>query len=243
MSTKGKRPKDTQQRAKAALRWLPTPVKERGKQLKATGQRFASGVVSSQLSALVMVNGTDKGRNGYVPFYEWHLRSIRHRELMILEIGVLNGASLRVWQAYFPKSTVLGIDINPKEIKGSRIHFRRGSQDDPVFLSEVADEFGPFDIVIDDGSHIGRHIIVSFDCLFPHVVPGGWYVIEDIGTAYWREYEGGPVGMEGTAVTMVKGLADSVFRRDVREGALPDAKISEMHLYPAIAFLRKAEHV
>jgi hypothetical protein len=203
--------------------------------------RLVGGLVSARLPLLGSLNGTDKGFCGYLPFYQYHLRGVRRRPLTILEIGVYQGASLRVWRSYFPRSTIVGIDINPSDVEESRIVFRRGSQDDPEFLAALSAELGPFDIVIDDGSHIGRHMIASFDNLFPHVVPGGWYIIEDIATAYWPEYEGGPVGLEGTAVAMVKGLVDSVFRGAVREGELPAAAIDEMHVYPpGIVFLRKA---
>lgn len=219
-------------KVKGAVRW----AKRRPVVLRVVG-----GLVSTRLPLLGSLNGTDKGFCGYLPNYQRHFHGVRRRKLTILEIGVYEGASLRVWRSYFPRSTIVGIDINESHVEEARIHFRRGSQDDPDFLAALSKEFGPLDIVIDDGSHIGRHMIASFDCLFPHVVPGGWYVIEDIATAYWPEYEGGPVGLEGTAVAMVKGLVDSVFRGAVREGELPAAAIDEMHVYPpGIVFLRKA---
>ncbi|MDQ1440176.1 MAG: hypothetical protein QOG97_404 [Acidimicrobiaceae bacterium] len=205
--------------------------------------RAVGWLISSRLPSLVSLNGTDKGSNGYVPFYERHFKELRRRRLTILEIGIYKGAGLRVWRSYFPSSSIVGIDINPSMIDEPRITCRCGSQDDPAFLAALCEEFGPFDIVIDDGSHVGRHVIASFDSLFPHVVPGGWYVIEDIATAYWEEYEGGPVGMEGTAVAMVKDLVDTVFRGSVREGTLPAADLDELHVYrPALVFMRKSCH-
>lgn len=42
-----------------------------------------------------------------------------------------------------------------------------------------------WDIVIDDGSHLPRHQLISFYKLFPFVRPGGVYVIEDIETSYF----------------------------------------------------------
>jgi hypothetical protein len=42
-----------------------------------------------------------------------------------------------------------------------------------------------WDIIIDDGSHLPEHQLVSFTALFPFVRPGGVYVIEDIETSYF----------------------------------------------------------
>jgi hypothetical protein len=205
----------------------------------------AAGLVGADpLPVLVAYYRTDKGSNGYLPWYQRHFGGIRNEKMTVLEIGVFEGASLRVWRSYFPASQIVGIDIDPKNIVEPRIFCRQGSQDDPDFLTSVGAEFGPFDIIIDDGSHIGRHTIKSFDYLFPRLAPGGWYVIEDIATAYWTEYEGGPVGMEGTAVAMVKGLVDSVMRGAIREGKVPRAEVHEIHVYPpGIVFLKKTDPV
>ncbi len=37
-----------------------------------------------------------------------------------------------------------------------------------------------FDIVIDDGGHSNLQILTSFNALWPHVAPGGYYFIEDL---------------------------------------------------------------
>ena len=46
-------------------------------------------------------------------------------------------------------------------------------------LEEISGQYGPFDIVIDDASHIVNHQAVTMRCLLPLVHPGGFYVIED----------------------------------------------------------------
>ena len=38
--------------------------------------------------------------------------------------------------------------------------------------------------MIDDGSHINTDIITTFNELWPHVKPGGFYCIEDLNTSY-----------------------------------------------------------
>ena len=44
----------------------------------------------------------------------------------------------------------------------------------------------PWDIIIDDGSHVPYHQVFSFFSLWKAVVPGGLYVIEDVETNYWK---------------------------------------------------------
>ncbi len=36
-----------------------------------------------------------------------------------------------------------------------------------------------FDVIIDDGSHVTEHQILTAECLLPRLNPGGVYVIED----------------------------------------------------------------
>ncbi len=42
-----------------------------------------------------------------------------------------------------------------------------------------------YDIIIDDGSHVPQHQIISLACLLRALNPGGLYIIEDLKTSYW----------------------------------------------------------
>eukprot|EP00540_Astrosyne_radiata_P018571 CAMPEP_0116824288 /NCGR_PEP_ID=MMETSP0418-20121206/1312_1 /TAXON_ID=1158023 /ORGANISM="Astrosyne radiata, Strain 13vi08-1A" /LENGTH=168 /DNA_ID=CAMNT_0004452639 /DNA_START=10 /DNA_END=516 /DNA_ORIENTATION=+ len=44
---------------------------------------------------------------------------------------------------------------------------------------------GPYDIILDDGSHVPPHVIFSLFALWPCVKEGGIYIIEDLETSYW----------------------------------------------------------
>jgi len=74
------------------------------------------------------------------------------------------------------------------------VSVRQGSQDDAAFLTRMSAEHGPFDIVIDDGSHVPAQVIASFDVLFPLLADGGLYVIEDVQTTFWPDFGGAPDG-------------------------------------------------
>jgi hypothetical protein len=206
---------------------------------------------TSDLDALALHFGTDKSsaEHGYTRLYQRHFASRRKRVRSVLEIGVggttsvggyettEGGQSLRMWSRYFPNARVVGIDIHKKNVLGERIHFEQGSQADPDFLARLAREYGPFDIVIDDGSHIGRDIIASFTGLYDHVTLGGFYVIEDLAVAYHPDWEGGPPGTPGTAVELIKQLMDRVLRRYHDDAFQPD--VAAIHVYGEIVFIER----
>ncbi len=133
----------------------------------------------------------------YLPIYDRYLAPWRNRHekpLRLLEIGVSQGGSLEMWRRYFGQEAIIfGIDINPAcaIFNGRSGAVRIGSQDDPEFLKSVVAEMGGVDVVIDDGSHEMGHIKASLLTLFPLLSLGGTYVIEDLLTAYWREFGGG----------------------------------------------------
>jgi hypothetical protein len=146
------------------------------------------------LTRLAIKHGTDKwGAHFYTPLYHSLLLPLRNRAIRLLEIGVggsefqtIGGASLAMWAEYFPYGLFTGIDIAEKRLTlDPRIKLFRGSQDDPIFLKDVCAERGPFDVIIDDGSHTPKHVVASFNILFPSLLDGGLYVIEDMQTAFW----------------------------------------------------------
>jgi demethylmacrocin O-methyltransferase len=115
----------------------------------------------------------------YAPFYERLLegRGVR----CVFEIGVLFGASLRMWAEHFPLAQVIGIDYNPECIVNEgRIRSFVCNQADEAALRALATDLAlSFDLVVDDGSHIPEHQIISALTLMPFVAEGGVYVIED----------------------------------------------------------------
>jgi hypothetical protein len=130
---------------------------------------------------------------------------------MMMEIGVLDGKSLLTWKDYFYRSHILGIDINPecKKYEEERITIEIGSQADGGFLSRTSEHYGPFDIILDDGSHMNDHVTYSFQHLFDSVKPGGVYIVEDCATAYWDEYGGGYL-KPSTSIEYFKSLSDDL---------------------------------
>jgi hypothetical protein len=131
----------------------------------------------------------------YFPIYEAIFGPIRTEPLRILEIGIWHGASLKLWRQYFehPKTVIVGVDVLPEcarfDAPAAGTHIRIGSQADPAFLKQVVEEFGPFDLIMDDGSHHSSHIISSFNHLYADGLKDtGIYFVEDLHANYWHPW-------------------------------------------------------
>jgi hypothetical protein len=167
----------------------------------------------STLNEIGLKNGTDKSSNihDYLKKYEKYFPFKRTDKIKLLEIGVLNGQSVKTWKDYFINATIVGIDIMDqcKHYEEERIHIEIGDQTDEYFLKNIMEKYGPFDLIIDDGSHINSHVIKSFKVLFESLNPQGLYVVEDVSTSYWQDYEGG-LRKEDTSVEFFKNVIDEV---------------------------------
>ena len=135
--------------------------------------------------------GTDKSKHSYkgmsyLDIYERHFEKIRNEVKCFVEIGVLNGSSVKMWEEYFPNATIYGIDINPdcKKYESGRVKIIIGDQNDDDFLKSISEQLGEIDILLDDGSHITRHQINTFNLLYSKISKNGFYVIEDLRNSY-----------------------------------------------------------
>lgn len=148
----------------------------------------------------------------YFPIYEKHFSPWKGKAATILEIGVDNGGSMEMWRQYFGSdSTIVGIDINPDCARHEQpgINIRIGDQSDPVFLQKLVDEFGPFDLIIDDGSHNSNHIKASFDFLYSKVKENGCYFIEDLHLSYSPAF-GDSMNNPNSFINFTKSLTDQL---------------------------------
>jgi hypothetical protein len=85
---------------------------------------------------------------------------------------------------------LVGVDIDPgtRQFEDVNTKILVGDQSDPNFLAVLAEQHGPFDIIVDDGGHTMKQQRLSFDNLWKHVAPGGVYLCDDTHTSYWSEY-------------------------------------------------------
>lgn len=177
-------------------------------------------------------------------FNEAYDREITFEPKAILEIGVQTGDSLRMWMERFPNAKVVGIDIEETCGKPEGATVVIGDGHDPDLLAKVWGQYGPFDLVIDDGSHQVAHQIRTFEALLPRIGRGGMYVCEDLHTSYWPQFVHNG---EPTFIDRAKASLDELHayaRNSDRHHQKPyfpleDApKFSSLAVYPGIAFFR-----
>jgi hypothetical protein len=209
--------------------------------------------ISGDLVALARHFGTDKwGTHRYAQHYQRHLEHLRARPINLLEIGVggyadptKGGASLRMWKHFFPRASIYGLDINDKsQLEEPRIRIFRGDQSDPTSLRQVAEQIGQLDVVIDDGSHLSPHVITTFETLFPLLSSDGTYVVEDLQTSYWPEWQGSedrsaPNTSMGLLKRLVDGLNYEEFVDKDYEPTYSDRHVVAAHFYHNMAIVEK----
>jgi demethylmacrocin O-methyltransferase len=140
-----------------------------------------------QLMLLMKKYNTDKIRNGLLDVYKNVFGNIRNKKISLLEIGVAKGGSVKFWADYFkhPESTIIGLDIAlPNIFFPKKVIVYQCDQNNSEHLKEIAIKHGPFDIIIDDGSHLQKETMNCFNVLLDYVVAGGYYVIEDWAVGY-----------------------------------------------------------
>ena len=111
----------------------------------------------------------------------------------MLEVGVCmesttGGHSIRMWRDYFTKAELFAFDIvdmnwieTAEEFNG-RVRFFQGDQGERQSMSDMYSKFGdiPFDFILEDGSHMHHHQMISLGHLFKYVKSNGYYFLEDI---------------------------------------------------------------
>ena len=155
-----------------------------------------------ELAAVARTTDKGPGQHNYTELYERLFLEWKNEPITIFEIGIADGGSLEMWQAYFPKARIFAVDILPKtQFDNSRVKTFVGDQGNRDQLQPAIDAAGQAHILIDDGGHTMAQQQVSLGYLFRHVRPGGYYVIEDVHTslpALWKGYGVEPGGANST---------------------------------------------
>ena len=130
----------------------------------------------------------------YFDIYHRHFQPSRNKPVTIVEFGVSQGGSLQMWKSYFgPQARIVGVDINPQcaSLGEPQIEIVIGDQEDRQFLKSLANKVGDIDVLIEDGGHTMTQQIATFEELWPSIVDGGVFLMEDLHTSYWPKYDGG----------------------------------------------------
>lgn len=194
---------------------------------------------------------TDKGKHGYLDIYEKYFQSVQDSELIFLEIGIWSGNSLRLFEKYFSKAKIIGIDNSQDCINTCvcntifRTEVYKVNQSEPKELIEFSRN-RLFDIIIDDGSHYSPHQILSFQVLFERLKSEGLYIVEDLHCSYEQKF-----GFRGEkSVNYFLKLAHYLnfrgklkFASEYEENKLDlnsyDGRFKFIHFYPGLCIIKK----
>lgn len=210
------------------------------------------GTYLKSLDEIMRFFGSDKatshpivrdGRgHGYTPVYDSVFTPFREAPMKFLEIGVGSGCSIEGWLEYFthPATHIYGVDIinttNPwntvSEKPDPRYTFVTGDQaDDTFWKCFLADHGSRWDIVVDDGGHASNQVITTFKHLWPELISGGLYCIEDLCCAYSAISGFCPDGWQNH-MDFVKDMLDSINRGE--------REIRSIHYSRELAIIQKA---
>lgn len=148
------------------------------------------------LCELAVKYGTNKCEEGYTPFYyelfTMYVRNVKK----VLELGIggpglsggpsKHGASLYMWEEFFPDAQIYGADIDPALLinRGHIASFQADVYDQRSLLSLVANVGSPIDVIIDDAVHLPEAQIHAALTLIPYLSPTGVYIIEDVANCH-----------------------------------------------------------
>ena len=159
--------------------------------------------------------GGDKGTaHSYIEIYAEQIPAAEGKSL--LEIGIWQGHSLKMWADYLPNSRIVGLDIDLSrlifDIEGFEVLLCDATKQPQI--KEVVT--GQFDYIIDDGSHTPEAQITALYNLWDYLLIGGKYFIEDVlSMDVAKSLVEKIVAFTGMAVqvynlTAVKGRADDI---------------------------------
>ena len=161
---------------------------------------------NSLLNLLCAKYGSDKGEvnkdnlpylnqnHTYTDFYELLFQLNRSGIKNVLECGILNGASLRVWRDYFENAEVIGIDIDKTSLFNEErirtFHCDQTSVESiKGFIDKAKIKAKSLDVVIDDGLHEFFAGVCLFENLIDCLAPNGFYIIEDVVGSDYLKYK------------------------------------------------------
>lgn len=178
-------------------------------------------------------------KDEFLEIYDLHFSKFKDKNPKFLEIGVQYGGSLYIWRDYFKKLQLTGVDILPEceQYESDDTEIIIGDQSKKEFLETL----GSYDIIVDDGGHTMHQQRLSFEILFPKLNPGGIYVIEDLHTSYWQQFQ------DTTPTTeMLKEFIDDINAEATKsprtiEGLVKENRfdIASMHVYESVVVIHK----
>lgn len=143
----------------------------------------------SLLVDIVDNSRTDKNTtHSYLPLYNNLLINIKESAKNVLEVGIYNGGSIKLWNDYFTNANVYGLDIMNIEnvwngIKNNDkiiLYTSTNAYDKQFFIDNFLKKNIKFDFMLDDGPHT-LESMKQFISLYSQIMTDdGILIIEDV---------------------------------------------------------------
>ena len=148
-----------------------------------------------------------------------------------------------MWAEYFKNSKITGADLFEKNLNlPKRVETIKLDQSNPEELNKLGSSKGGFDIIIDDGSHVSSHVILTFETLWNYLNNHGLYIIEDTQTSYWSRLGGYDKPNEKRATTYFSNLTDSLNYKEFLgsyKSSIIEEELEFIHFYHNIIVIKK----
>ena len=150
------------------------------------------------MSLVELVDNTKTDKNtvhSYLGLYQTLLEGKRESAKHVLEVGVFNGGSIKLWKDFFTNATVHGADILSidkmwKDITNTDRIVLYNSIDaysEDVVNSLFVSKNITFDFVLDDGPHTLDSMKQFIHLYLPLLAEDGILIIEDVQDINWIE--------------------------------------------------------
>lgn len=206
-------------------------------------------VLLTKLSNKFGCDKSDKNHKYTIRYHEYFEKD-RHRKFNLLELGFGLGSSVKMWMEYFTKANLIVVDnmkILPKDkliqkhVKSGRFKFISADQIDMSKVMKIFEVYKNFYIMIDDASHVEEDQQYTLGHLFKFVVPGGWYIIEDLKCkrSHNKKFD---VEADKTLEVLKNYLFDGDFNSKVlskQQNLYLNEHIERVNIYDKIAFIKK----
>jgi predicted O-methyltransferase YrrM len=128
----------------------------------------------------------------YTLFYDGLFKNRKDEHLKIAELGILDGASLLMWNEYFKNAEICGFEYNDNLIN----KFQQKFNNQQIKLANInvknkesiVNAFKKtnilYDIIIEDTTHQFEDQIRVIENVYSYLKPGGILIIEDIFKSY-----------------------------------------------------------
>ena len=130
---------------------------------------------------------TDKNTvHSYLPLYQDLLIHKKESALNVLEIGIYQGGSIKLWHDFFTNATVYGLDIMPMDSVWDTLKNNERIVLHSCDAYDNVDKFNmKFDFMLDDGPHTLLSMIQFIKMYTPLMTDDGLFVIEDVQSIEW----------------------------------------------------------